>query len=53
MIRESFILGGGFWLAGYLMNMVTVRKPAQKILDKIGVPFAKPICEQTRPQLMG
>jgi thiamine thiazole synthase len=36
--RNNF-LGGGYWIGGYMMNPITVRAPAQKILDKIGCPY--------------
>ncbi len=32
-------LGGGFWIGGYLMNPMTVRAPAQEVLDEIGAPY--------------
>lgn len=41
IIEANNYLGGGFWIGGYLMNGVTVREPANEILDEIGVPYRK------------
>lgn len=38
-IESNNYLGGGFWIGGYLMNKVTLRAPAEGILDEIGAPY--------------
>lgn len=39
ILERNNYLGGGMWIGGYLMNKVTLRAPAQHILEKFGIPY--------------
>src|ERR671919_814307 len=39
IVEQNNDLGGGYWVGGYMMNPVTVRSPAQRIWDELGVPY--------------
>jgi thiamine thiazole synthase len=39
IIERNNYLGGGFWLGGFLMNTITIRSPAHKILDEMGIKY--------------
>jgi len=41
VIEQNNYLGGGYWVGGYMMNPVTVRAPAQKMWDELGVPYRR------------
>jgi len=39
IVESNNYLGGGFWIGGFLMNTLTFRAPAQKILDEFKIPY--------------
>jgi thiamine thiazole synthase len=41
IIEQNNYIGGGYWVGGYMMNPVTVRSPAHKIWDELGVEYRK------------
>ncbi|MCA9471398.1 MAG: sulfide-dependent adenosine diphosphate thiazole synthase [Nitrospirales bacterium] len=44
LLEQSLALGGGFWSGGYLMNKATICRPADAILEELGIP-CKPVQE--------
>ena len=39
IVEGNNYCGGGFWIGGYLMNKLTIRAPADKMLDELGIPY--------------
>jgi thiamine thiazole synthase len=39
IIEQSVSPGGGAWLGGQLFSAMVIRKPGEKFLDEIGVPY--------------
>jgi thiamine thiazole synthase len=39
VIESNNYIGGGFWIGGYLMNILTFRAPSQEMLDELKIPY--------------
>ncbi|MBU1157990.1 MAG: sulfide-dependent adenosine diphosphate thiazole synthase [Candidatus Thermoplasmatota archaeon] len=39
ILEKNNYLGGGFWVGGFFMNTITIRAPAHKVLDEIGIKY--------------
>lgn len=42
LIERNNYLGGGMWIGGYLMNKITLRSPANTVLDELNIPYRTP-----------
>ena len=41
ILERNNYLGGGFWMGGFLMNTITIRSPANRVLDELEIPYEK------------